>query len=351
MRPDAAQRELAARVAREYGGKSLDAVRVGPLQRNYYSLLFTVAAPGGPDVVVKVPKTDLRARPADGILPLTSEDRALGRAEFDALTLMNRSWRGEDVRVRWVNAVGYIEEYNAIVTQRVDAREVWAPYVRLAARRLLGSSDAGAALAGALERIGTALGRFHMTHGKTDRAPTDALAQRLRQLHERLGGDALGPALSAKLVRGVAGIAAARWNVLDTVTFKGIDVRNVLRANDDSLWLVDPGKTKRGPAEADLSRFLMTWRILFWGTPWFAARVTPHPSIESAFLRGYDANAWRDPSVLSAWLLKEALKHWVTARETLALRQWGVARERLTRSIYVDPFHRRQITGLLDTLT
>ena len=336
--------EIATRVARV----PVASLRAGPIQRNYFSILFPVDGPGTLALMVKVPKTDLRARTANGILPLTDADRALGAAEYDGLRLMHDTWDGDDVRVRWVRPLDYLGQYNAIVTERVKAADVWPSYTAAAARRWRGDRAAGAQLVSSLERIGTALGRFHRRHGAPLTLDGARLAERVRHYTGQLVAEGLGAGLRQRLVEGAQAIAGRSWHTAETATFKGIDIRNVLESEDGTIWLLDPGKIKRAPAEADLSRFLMTWRILFWGTPWFAmARKGPHASIESGFLRGYLTASRFDPGLLDAYLIKEALKHWTTARESLALKAWPAATRSVVRRLYVDPFFRRQLHDLL----
>ena len=64
MKDDAAQSVIAAEIATRLTGSSSTRVETGPIQRNYFSILFTADAPGNRRYMVKVPKTDLRARPA-----------------------------------------------------------------------------------------------------------------------------------------------------------------------------------------------------------------------------------------------------------------------------------------------
>jgi hypothetical protein len=343
-------RVLAELIAVHHLGVAPAELRVGPLQRHTFSLLFTLDAPGHPGWIVKVPKTDLRRRPDDGIFPLTPGDRELGQAEYQSLTLMAHGWRSEDVQVGWVRAVAYIEPFNAIVTERVAAVEVCTPYRRLALAHQAGSRAAGRTLASALTRFGTALARFHDAHSAPSELTGASLLPRLREYLERVRAAGARTPSARATDRVLERLADRRWTTVQTLTFKGIDIRNVLVAPESWLWLVDPGKAKRTVREADLARFLLTWRILFWGTPWFALQAAPHRSLEAAFLSTYDGGRLREPSLLSAYLLKELLKHWATACESLALKPWSRRRRRLVSRVYIDPLYHRQMCHLLSAL-
>src|SRR5687767_12393872 len=112
----AVQSSLTALVLSECAGRVSGSPRVGPLQRNNFSVVFTLDDSARGSFVVKIPKTDLRRRPDEGLLPITPEDRLLGRAEFESLQVMIGAWKSEDVRVSWVKPVAYIHDYNAVVT-------------------------------------------------------------------------------------------------------------------------------------------------------------------------------------------------------------------------------------------
>lgn len=342
------QADLVALFASRHAGIPAKELRAGQLFRNYFSILFAIDAPCRRRWMVKIPKADLRSRSEKGILPLTDEDRALGRAEFESLELLNLSWRGRDVEVEWVRPVAYLEDYNAVVTERVEGEDATKPYRRLALRDLAGSADANRELSSALSRIGTALSRFHEFHAQPRTVAGADIIPRLHGYIERLRAQGAGISLRSQAI--VEALRNARWATMETTTLKGIDIRNVLLSDEGRIWLLDPGKTKRAPREADLSRFILTWRILFWGSPWFGLRISPRQSLESAFLAGYDQLKTRDSSILNVYLLKELLKHWLTAYDALSLQHWDKPQRDLVRAVYIEPFYRRQLDRLLDTL-
>jgi hypothetical protein len=135
------------------------------------------------------------------------------------------------------------------------------------------------------------------------------------------------------------------FNTLQTATLKGIDIRNVL-INDDSLFLLDPGKIKTTCREADLARFAMTYRLLHWGSRSFLLVGEPDRHAEKAFFRGYYARCPEtDPKLLELYFLKEQLKHWHTALNSLSLKPWPSLFKSIVTRIYVNPFFERQIAG------
>ena len=135
-------------------------------------------------------------------------------------------------------------------------------------------------------------------------------------------------------------------------THKGIDMRNVLIDAHERLYLLDPGKTKSTHREADLARFVMTYRILYWGSRLLLLVRTPDPTAEAAFLEAYYAHSRPPcPQLLNLFLLKEQLKHWHTALDSLHWRPWAPWIKRLTAAVYVNPFYTRQIATQLQLIT
>jgi hypothetical protein len=137
----------------------------------------------------------------------------------------------------------------------------------------------------------------------------------------------------------------------EVTTLKGIDIRNVLMGERDKLFLLDPGRMKRTCREADLARFIMTYRILYWGSGWFFLRLRPDLQGEEQFLQAYYSNsAPPSPKLLGIYLIKEQLKHWHTATESLRLRRWAKPLKGLIQSTYINPYYSRQLAVELKTL-
>ena len=344
---DPTQPALSAAVADSLGSAIAS---TGSLHRNHFSLIYSADLASCTRLIIKIPKTDLRRRGSDGILPLTDDDRQMGRAEYDSLTFLHDRWRGDDVRGRWVRPLLYLDAFNAVVTERVEAEEVCEAYRRDALAQLTGRRAAGDHLIDVMSRVGAALGRLHRAQGRPVSLRGAALARRVRDYIDRLqrlrGDD---PVLAR--AHGVTErLGAEQWSTVETTTLKGLDIRNVLESTDGSVWLLDPGKVKRTAREADLARFLLTWRILFWGSPWFALKAAPHATTDRAFLNAYWDGAVGDPRAMHAYEMKELLKHWHTGLESLALRNWPVAGAAIVRRLYIEPFYRARLGGLLDAL-
>ena len=135
---------------------------------------------------------------------------------------------------------------------------------------------------------------------------------------------------------------------IEVPTFKGIDIRNALIDEQDRLYLLDPGRTKITYRESDLARFIMTYRILYWGSKLLLLVREPDLKAEAAFLEFYYSHSEPAcPQLLNFFLLKEQLKHWHTALNSLQFRPWPSLLKYIVTKVYVNPFYSRQITAQL----
>jgi len=345
-RPDNAQVQhtLGLRVGRDILGAVGD-VEISPLSTHNFSFTFSVKA-GTPSglrhVFVKIPKTDLRSRQPT-ILPITSGDRRMAQEEESSLRLLGEKWEGNDLQVYWVKLRGTIADDNAIVTDRVFADPGFSAFRRLDLLRRLGFRQKGQRLCRLMGRLGTAFGRFHQANAKATVFRLSKMIPKLEFYCQKLAS-ATGSPWPERVLKMVRPMGGMEFESIEVPTLKGIDMRNVLIDAQDSLYLLDPGKTKLAPREAALARFMMTYRILYWGSNLLLLVRTPDPKAEESFLSAYYAGGEsRGGRLLDLYLLKEQLKHWHTALDSLRLRAWSPAATRLAADIYVNPFYTRQI--------
>ena len=103
---------------------------------------------------------------------------------------------------------------------------------------------------------------------------------------------------------------------------KGIDIRQLLMSNDDCIYVIDPGKISKNYIEVDLARFIVTCRILYWGTFWILIKLFPNSRYEKRFMSGYNGADSFSTEALNIMILKEILKHWKMAHLSLEKKKW-----------------------------
>lgn len=339
--------QLGLQVAREVLGATCenDHVEIGALTTNDYSFTFSVSVAtrnGKRDVFVKTPKLDLRGT-ARSILPIDAGDRQVAQEEEDSLRLLENKWNTHDLAIYWATLRGIIPEFNAIITDRIFADEAFAVFRRFDMRRRLGFRQDGERLRHSMSRLGTALGRFHQANVK---ASVFRLSDELRKLtfYCREIASNTGSTWPDRIREQLESLSRTPLDAIHVPTLKGIDVRNVLIDAEDRLFLLDPGKTKNTYREADLARFVMTYRILYWGSRLLPLMRVPDPKAEHAFLDSYYSSSTPpSPQLFDLMLLKEQLKHWHTALGSLQHRPWSQFVKRLVARTYINPFYIRQV--------
>ena len=259
------------------------------------------------------------------------------------MRLLGRKWEGDDFDVRWVNLCGVIAEYNAIVTDAVEGDEALAVFRQLDLRRRLGFQKNAKRLQCLMARLGAALGRFHQTNSRTTVFRFSEALPKLEFYCKKLAAST-GSAWPERILESLHSMDGMQLPGIEVPTLKGIDIRNVLIDPQDRLYLLDPGKTKFTHREADLARFVMTYRILYWGSKLLLLVGKPDSRAEVAFLESYYSHSQPPcPQLLALFLLKEQLKHWHTALDSLQKLTWPPVIKRMVGAIYVNPFYTRQI--------
>lgn len=346
---------LGLKVATEMLGATEPAIHVeiGPLSSNHFSFTFSVKVGGGlnqRNAFVKIPKLDLRHH-APTILPISQGDLKMALEEESSLRLLARDWDGVDLEVNWVRLCGSVPEYNALVTERIFAEEAFTVFRRFDLRRRVGFWRDTKRLRGSMARIGAALGRFHRTNVRPATFRLSEAMPKYEFYCQELSASS-GSAWPERILRKLHSMGDMHFASTEVPTLKGLDIRNVLIDEQDRLFLLDPGRTKFTYREADLSRFLMTYRILYWGSKFLPVLRQPDRKAEAAMLGAYYAdNQPPSGTLLSLFLLKEQLKHWHTALDSLRLLHWPTSLKRLALCTYVNPFYIRQIATTLNSLT
>lgn len=320
-------------------------VTVGPLMINNFSVVFSVktrTSNGVQSVFVKIPKEDLRER-TKLILPISRADRRMAEDEELSLRTLGDQWHSDDLDVSWIRLRCVFPNYNAIVTDAAEGVDAFAIFRQLDLRRRLGSKRDCLRLRRAMNRLGSAFGRFHQMNSQRSVFRMDETLPKLERYCHELGSSVKSRCPS-HVVQALNSMAGLEIKAVQVPTLKGIDIRNVLIDEQDKLILLDPGCMKRTCREADLARFIMTYRILYWGSGLFLLGLRPDSQAEETFLNAYYSNsAPATPRLLSLFLIKEQLKHWHTAIDSLRLLSWPMPVKRLVAATYINPYYTRQL--------
>ncbi len=307
------------------------------------------AAPNG--AYVKIPKADITRQ---SVLPTSKVDCRMAEEEHASLQYLARHWEGAGGDARFVDPLAFYPDLNAIVTRRAWGSDLLHAFRRIDFRARLGMLGEVARLNGILQRIGTAVARFHENCTRADGLGegtadlSHPISKIVRAADDLRQNGVPERRLSALLVS-LRAVSPPPQRVSLAMSLKGLDVRNILfDSRRDRLTFLDPGKMKVEPRQANLARLLVTIRILYWGTPWFVARLAPASAFEGVVLAAADGAV--DDRILSLYVVKELWKHWRAAHVALTLKGWPRPLERGLARGYIDRFYATQIGSELSRM-
>ena len=341
--------EVSSVVLQEVLGLSCQS-HLGPLQILDFSSTFFIEwglSTERQGVFVKIPKVEIEKRQIGIVTPA---DRSSAAEEYSSLVRLSQTWKGDDLGVNFIKPLAFLSRYNAIVTQRAYGRDFFGLFRRADLRRRGQEPGTDDQAQQVLNRLGRALARYHLVCGEEARFEVDGTAKKIQGYLARLQELQVDRALISQVAKALIELRGRTASTHLTNTIKGLDVRNILIDSEGRLFLLDPGKLKKDCKEADLARFLVTCRILYWGSLWFFLRLTPHEAYEKSFLQGYRSGAAAADWVLTLFTIKEFLKHWLMAYNALGLKRWPRPFKAFLQRTYIDPFYRKQIRDELRKL-
>ena len=130
--------------------------------------------------------------------------------------------------------------------------------------------------------------------------------------------------------------------ILISKNINGFQVRNFITENGKILF-VDPGEIKVGPIYEDVARFIVTTKMIFWGTPLFLLGVKPSRAYIDSFLKGYLQNQELNPKLLKIFLIKHFLKQWSEGYIAIQHKRYPTTLKEYLRKIYIDRFFMKEV--------
>jgi hypothetical protein len=335
---------------------------IKPLRFHDFSICFSLRTKGdrvGGGYFVKIGKSDRRLRKARSIFPLTDADRRLAEDEYASLLYLHKFWNNADIDVNFVEPVGFLREYSALIARHIEASDFFRTFRRwdLLGRFSRKENQNKEALHVFFFRLGAALAHFHGTHSKMKIFCVKPIIAKIERYVTDLSAGGADDSFCRSVLKRLCAHRDFTVSTIYTFTLKGLDIRNILMDRTGRLHLLDPGRMKEDCREADLARFLVTCRILYWGSFLFFLRLAPGRAYEKGFLEGYSGSGETcagtedtSPMILSLLSIKELFKHWHMAHVALRLKNWPAPFKPFLRRCYIDPFYRQHISAELNRL-
>ena len=125
-------------------------------------------------------------------------------------------------------------------------------------------------------------------------------------------------------------------NNTQTKTMKGLDLRNIIVDDYECINIIDPGKIKVDTALADLARFIVTIRLVFWGSWYCPLIVSEVDEYEDAFIDAWQRESGLATGGLSILIVKEVLRYWLIGLDAAARYAPSTLLERALKRYYVN---------------
>jgi hypothetical protein len=323
----------------------------GPIEINAYSITFWIIYQGSDGqkiLYIKIPKYIFYNKKIDILSPVTKFDRELAKNELKSLEILSKAW---DISngVSFVKVIAYIEEYNAILTEHVLGVFLFKEFRKSDLQKKYKTPHNDKTMIG-LYKFGKSVKSFHENSSVSSILNTQDIINKFNNYFIFLKSTGVSSKYLNSFIDIFIHSTNAEYHTLTSDNLKGIDIRQIFISDNQSLYVIDPGKLSQGHNEIDLARFIVTCRIIYWGTLKGFFRYGPHPSYEEKFLHGYFGKDFSRSKSLHIFILKEYIKHWKLVHSGILRRKWPFFIKYIIKKLYVDPFFKFHITKELSKL-
>ena len=329
----------------------LEIIDYGELEINAFSITFWIDFKGDENissVYLKIPKYIFYDKRINFTTPITASDRVLAKNEYDSLLYLSSNW-DESEGVSFVKPITYIEEYNAILTERVFGSLLFKEYKKSDSLQKYKKENRDN-VAKAMCNFGKSLRAFHSRSSSPSVFKANQVLSKIDLYIEFLKEQGVNVSFFNTLSNVINHYKDFEHPSYDVDNLKGIDIRQIFLSDKGNLFVIDPGKITKGYREIDLARFIVTCRIIYWGTSKVLIRVNPDKSYENHFIHEYYDGNKPESTALSILIIKEFFKQWKVSHSALLERNWSFVIKYLTKKLYIDPYFKWQISNELKEL-
>lgn len=316
----------------------------GALENNAFSITFPITF--GDDnsreyFYIKIPKIIFYDKDIDFFTPFTEQDILLAKNEYSSLNILQERWPVLN-GVNFVEPVAFLQSHNAIITKLVKGEFLFEKIRNLDVSFLSPRNDFTLVRGlKALKNFGYSLGNFHYSSANKKGFKLPKYISELESYLFFLSDAGIDNSFLDVMKREILSLEISNFGVYEVDCLKGIDIRQFFLLKNDELKIIDPGKIFKSYAETDLARFIVTYRILHWGT-WKALVVRNiESSFEKEFIDSYKTQISFSREVLSLLIIKELLKQWIVILKSLEFRSWNGILKFFYKNYYLNPFFKR----------
>jgi hypothetical protein len=324
----------------------------GGLEHNGFSITFWINFSGNngiSSVYVKIPKIIYGDKNKGFNYPLSQDDFTLAKNEYESLLLLSNSWSSE-FGITFIHPLGYINEYNAIVTERFFGDFFFKEFQKYDFKEKI-FIKVDNPIYFAMQNFGQSLNTFHQKSISEAIFQTNEVLEKIQKYIIFLQKFNVSNYDLELILEALNEFSGTEYKTSIVKNIKGIDVRQILFNEKFEYCVMDPGKITKNFIEVDLARFIVTCRILYWGTFGILLKLKPNRRYEENFMNGYKSSVSFSQDALKIMIIKELFKHWKMAHISLERREWPKLFKLLLRKLYVDSFYKHLISNELQKLS
>ena len=125
----------------------------------------------------------------------------------------------------------------------------------------------------------------------------------------------------------------------------GFEIRNIL-IGDQGAGIIDLYEKEGFPYD-DVARFIISIKIIYWGTLWFIFKRQPDSLFIESFLNGYCSILSIPHPFIHLFLLKEILRQYSNAYLSLSDKKLASYIKRVIGKVYIDRFYQSEIKKII----
>jgi hypothetical protein len=306
----------------------------GPLEVNKYSITFWVnfiEAQEISSIYVKIPAI-ITKRIEDFNSLETTKSTELAINEYESLKYLFTNWTN-DYDVHFVKPLCFIEDKNIIITDRIRGSFLFKDLRKISRKRNSPQN--------ALINFGKSLAHFHKLSEEEVTFETSYVFRKFNLYLNDLKRFSVSDKDLNIIKSFIKEHEQYKSSTQKVYNLKGIDIRQLLY-KDNKIFVIDPGKISKGYVEIDLARFMVTMKIINWGSYKLIFKIIfgyQDKINEDNFLNGYSSLKNYSSLSLRFMITKEILKHWKMAHESLQLRKIPSLIKLFIKKFYIDYFY------------
>lgn len=322
----------------------------GPFEINAFSITFWVNFLGESavsKVYIKIPRYIIYDKNINSLASVSEADRRLAEDEYKSLKFLSKNW-DTSYGVSFVKPLAYIERYRAVVTEGIKGNFLFKSFRRFDFYQKFGGKQLTHINEG-MNNFGKSLYAFHSQNAIETTFKAKEIFPKFNQYSDFLENCGVSNKFLTRTLTVFSKYQDFECPSLEVNSLKGIDIRQIFINQEERLEVIDPGKIFRSYREVDLARFIVTCRILYWGTWLIFFKFIPNRNYEEIFLKGY-FDSKKPEKILNFLIIKEFFKQWKMGHKGILNKEWPKFFKYIVKKLYLDPFYKHVIYQELSRL-